>query len=96
MKLSPSEYKEYLKQQYEKMSYKEYLQTDWWKWIKSQKIKQVRYKCQKCGKTNTILFVHHNNYKKGRGNEQLSDLSCVCKSCHDRKHLFWKPEKKAA
>jgi len=93
LKLSPTEYREKLIQDYQEMPYKEYLKSDWWQWIKKEKIRQVGYKCQKCRKSNKPLHIHHNQYKD-RGKERLSDLSCLCKNCHDRKHLFWKPKRK--
>jgi 5-methylcytosine-specific restriction endonuclease McrA len=67
------------------MDYSEYLQTDHWQMVRKAKLKQAGYKCQHCGASNTVLHVHHLTYSN-RGNENLSDLIVLCKTCHESEH----------
>lgn len=66
------------------MPYKHYLQTEHWKSIRSEAIKQADYKCQLCNK-NAHLQVHHRTYEN-RGNEKSGDLIVLCKGCHAKFH----------
>jgi hypothetical protein len=68
--------------------YNEYLQTEHWK-NKSYKCKQLAgFKCQKCN-SNKNLQVHHLTYER-RGEEQTTDLMCLCDICHKKEHNILK------
>lgn len=67
------------------MSYEDYLQTP--EWLEKRDLALVRdgYRCRVCDK-NEDLNVHHRSYKNGRGNEDLNDLTTLCKGCHSWFH----------
>lgn len=69
------------------MSYKDFLQTPYWKAV-AGKAKQVQhYKCQLCG-INKNLVTHHRTYEH-HGLEHLylkTDLITLCSSCHEKFH----------
>ncbi len=67
------------------MHYPEYLKTEHWQKTRKQKLTEAGYKCQLCGIENVQLDIHHNNYKN-RGNEQMTDLICLCHTCHFKFH----------
>ena len=67
--------------------YKDYLQTPYWKCTSELARRKARYKCQLCGKTNTMLNVHHKTYEnKGKEINNLDDLIVLCKNCHQKFH----------
>jgi hypothetical protein len=43
-----------------------------------------KLKCAECGKTNTILEVHHIKAKKDNGSNTLGNLITLCSTCHGR------------
>lgn len=65
--------------------YKKYLSTKIWEWKRKEKLEEAKYKCQLCGKSNTELHVHHNNYDN-LCFEEMSDLIVLCKKCHEKFH----------
>lgn len=67
------------------MPYDEYLKTDHWQEVRKRKLKQVGYKCQRCGVDNIALEVHHIHYR-GRGKELLKHLLVLCRNCHENEH----------
>ena len=44
------------------------------------------YRCQLCNDT-TGLQAHHRTYDTWRTPEELSDLTCLCRKCHERFHF---------
>lgn len=66
------------------MDYQEYLNSDWWKYIRKTAIERSGNKCQMCG-SKIKLNVHHNTYKN-RGCEEITDLICLCEKCHNKFH----------
>lgn len=48
------------------LPYKEYLQTDHWKHLRSQKLRDAGGRCQLCSAERVALEVHHNTYRKDR------------------------------
>lgn len=66
-----------------RIPYKEYLQTDWWKFKRSQKLHSTGNKCERCGKRATQ--VHHKNYKT-LWHERHIDLESICGGCHSHEH----------
>lgn len=74
-----------LKRYINKIGYKTYLQTPWWKITAKYKKSKIK-KCQLCGSTKN-LNVHHSNYSI-LGNEfnNLDELTVLCQSCHYKFH----------
>jgi hypothetical protein len=67
-----------------RMPYQEYLQTDHWKAKRAEALAVAEYRCQVCNGMDGIT-VHHRTYER-RGEELLSDLIALCKSCHGLFH----------
>jgi hypothetical protein len=65
--------------------YKRYLQSPQWKRLRRLAISSVDGFCQRCKQPKKDLEVHHKNYNNF-GNEDLSDLEVLCKSCHELIH----------
>lgn len=64
--------------------YKNYLKTNHWKEKRKKVLKNAKFKCQLCSKTDN-LHVHHNTYKN-IGNEKKEDLIVLCEGCHKKFH----------
>lgn len=69
------------------INYKQYLQSYDWRCKKINKLEQVNYKCEQCGYDGVVipLDVHHKTYER-LGNERLSDLIVLCRTCHKAQH----------
>ena len=67
--------------------YKEYLKSLRWQGLRSKRLKLDEYTCQDCSKelTTTNAHVHHLTYKR-LGDERMSDLVTLCRSCHELRH----------
>lgn len=69
--------------------YKIYLQSDWWKFKRREKIQKTGGKCEVCN-SNKKLIVHHIYYSHNGKSilyaEQDIDLAVLCKYCHNRLH----------
>ena len=72
-----------------KEKYRSYLNSDAWKAKRAQVLKAAGGKCRRCGARATE--VHHETYKR-IFNERLSDLTALCRGCHEKEHL--KPKRK--
>lgn len=68
----------------ELMPYEMYLKTPHWKNLRITKFNEVGKQCQFCDSTYNLV-VHHRNYAR-RGCEKLSDLTVLCRDCHDALH----------
>ena len=68
-----------------KITYEEYLTSDHWKAIKSERLKLSDYKCDVCGDDEIQLQVHHKNYET-LGHENMDDLATLCPYCHKDVH----------
>lgn len=76
---------------YKKMPYRKYLNTYHWKQLRDLKLSEVDNRCQIC--YNSIqLNVHHRTYER-LGHEKLSDLTVLCKECHEIFHKYGKLKK---
>jgi len=60
--------------------YQAYLKTRTWSLRKSLKLREARYRCERCGCAER-LHVHHKTYKN-IFNEPLKDLLALCGNCH--------------
>ena len=71
-------------QQLSKMSLEEYLNTREWKVKRNRALIQAGSRCQVCASTYR-LEVHQRTYQR-LGDELLSDLLVLCRSCHQHYH----------
>jgi hypothetical protein len=62
-------------------SYNEYLQSPHWKETRKRALERSGNHCSVCMSTKN-LNVHHNNYER-LGEELDTDLTVLCKKCHD-------------
>lgn len=65
-------------------TYEEYLMTEHWRKKKWAFSLQTKKECLLCGSKDNI-HVHHMTYKH-IGNERMSELCFLCKSCHFKAH----------
>ncbi len=65
------------------MQYQKYLKSEKWKQKRNTILKKAGYRCRRCGTRATE--VHHENYKRIY-NEKLSDLTALCRTCHQKAH----------
>ena len=69
-----------------KWYHEEYLQSEWWKKMREERLKIDGYKCAWCGTTNQDkLRVHHETYVY-LGCEDVEDLITLCDDCHGKLH----------
>lgn len=73
---------EYLREN--KVTYKEYLESDHWKETRQKRLSMPFCFCEVCG-WGTHLNVHHNTYKN-IGKEKMSDLTILCHNHHREVH----------
>ena len=68
------------------MPYAEYLKTEYWQEVRSEKLNRCRYRCELCGRGDK-LHVHHKTYEH-RGEELLYlwTLIALCEKCHGKFH----------
>lgn len=68
------------------MTYKDFLQTAYWRSISSFVKHNHGNRCATCG-SSKFLTVHHKTYEH-RGEEffYLNDLTCLCYHCHNKFH----------
>jgi len=71
--------------------YQKYLQSDAWQQKRASILKLAGYTCRWCGARATE--VHHDTYKRIY-RERLSDLTALCRGCHEKAHT--KPPKPRA
>ncbi len=64
--------------------YGNYLQSSHWKQIRAQAKMRDKHRCVGCG-SRERLQVHHLTYAR-LGQERLSDLTTLCRSCHRSLH----------
>lgn len=65
-------------------SYKDYLDSDEWKKLRTRVRRRARGWCERC-KVGPRADVHHLTYER-LGNERLDDLVAVCRECHEHLH----------
>lgn len=64
-------------------SYAEYMQSDCWRYKRSQRLWIDKKQCRTCHSKQN-LEVHHANYDKPFGEESIEDdLITLCEKCHD-------------
>ena len=72
-------------------NYKSYLGLPRWKAKRETIMKKSGGKCRICGAPATE--VHHVNYER-RGKERLTDLTALCRECHELYHAKLEEKKK--
>lgn len=65
--------------------YSEYLRSPIWESIRSAAIDRADNRCQVCN-SDLLLQVHHRKYPDLLGCESASDLTVLCRRCHDLFH----------
>ena len=65
-------------------SYKDYLDSDEWKKLRTRVRRRARGWCERC-KVGPRADIHHLTYER-LGNERLDDLVAVCRECHEYLH----------
>lgn len=69
-----------------KMNYKDFLQTPYWKAVSEKKVRKAQYRCELCN-SQGVLNVHHRTYShKGFEALHLEDLIVLCQNCHYKFH----------
>lgn len=69
-----------------KENYYDFLQSDYWRYVRKLKLKQCGNKCQICG-SKKDLNIHHNTYAHhGQEHKHLEDLVVLCRKCHEKFH----------
>ncbi len=81
---SAEEYRAY-KRRKRKLEYDAYLDSDQWKNLKIQIIKERGRFCERCGAAPNPIYLHHLTYRRF-GHELRQDLILLCFQCHQREH----------
>lgn len=69
-----------------RLPYKSFLNTQYWKYIRQDRLAYANNKCSLCGKQQR-LNVHHRTYEHhGREIEYPNDLIVLCSDCHAKFH----------
>jgi len=63
------------------LSYREYLESPHWQFVRDAAIWAARERCQLCG-SRRDLQVHHRHYGT-LGDEGPDDLTVLCRRCHE-------------
>ena len=67
------------------MPYDGYLTTAWWASVRAGAMERAGGRCQVCNADGPILDVHHRTYER-LGQERDSDLTVLCRGCHELFH----------
>lgn len=68
----------------ETMDYRTYLASPEWRATRTEKVAEAGGRCELCNSPDS-LHVHHRTYER-RGNERTSDLTVLCRVCHEAYH----------
>src|SRR5882724_1943277 len=74
-----------------KVAYRDFLSSPVWQAKRKQRLRIDGFRCQQCG-TQGLLDVHHLNYEKPWGQEEMSDLLSLCRECHYQQHEKKEPQ----
>lgn len=75
------------------IKYYEHLNSEYWQNVSEAVKARAGWRCQVCNSEND-LCAHHRTYEhRGNEMEHLSDLICMCKSCHEIFHHVQRIEK---
>jgi 5-methylcytosine-specific restriction endonuclease McrA len=70
----------------DRILYDQYINSNLWKNKRQYALAHYGVRCEDCGSTYS-LQVHHKTYINF-GDEDIDDLSVLCRSCHDLKHPY--------
>ena len=73
--------------------YHDYLQTPRWAKVREQALARFDWRCAACH-SSEYLNVHHRTYQRV-GNEYLTDLTVLCRYCHQVLHETWNANSQA-
>lgn len=77
-----------------KLPYSSYLRTKFWQEVRRLALVRSGCACQLCA-SKTRLQVHHRTYAtRGYEDQNLNDLTVLCKTCHAKFHRKRKSKKK--
>ena len=65
-------------------NYSDYLRSSHWRNKKKEYFDINKKECEHCNSLDK-LHLHHKSYIN-IGNEKLTDLMCLCESCHSKEH----------
>jgi hypothetical protein len=66
------------------LPYDLYLRSPHWKRVRNAALERAHHRCQVCNAAGR-LEVHHRTYDR-RGQEQLEDVTVLCRNCHETFH----------
>lgn len=66
----------------------DYMNSAEWKTKRSKVLFYANYMCELCLSTENLEVHHLSGYNK-IPNESLSDLACLCRSCHQKQHDYY-------
>lgn len=75
-----------------KAEYAEYLQSPHWQLTRAAALERACHRCQLCNSSKR-LQVHHRTYVR-LGNEDPTDLTVLCRGCHEKHHGIEKEPRK--
>jgi len=64
------------------INYVRYIQSKEWQEFRRKAIVNAGLKCQRCGRANTVLQVHHLHYNTLQ-KESFTDVLVLCIPCHE-------------
>lgn len=80
-----AEHTAYLKRSIRIDRHAKYMRSEEWQAIRDLKFSITGRQCEKCGALHQ-LDVHHLNYDRFGGDELMTDLQVLCRSCHEAVH----------
>jgi 5-methylcytosine-specific restriction endonuclease McrA len=90
-KLTPEEIERKVEEIARRCKYEGYLRSKKWQAKRTAKLFHANHTCEKCGYSSLTspveipLDVHHKTYER-LGDELMSDLSVLCRHCHQGLH----------
>lgn len=75
---------------YDADAYLTYLESKHWATVRDEALRVAGYSCQLCNidDQEAVLDVHHRTYER-LGNEDIGDLTVLCRDCHRHFHGEW-------
>jgi predicted HNH restriction endonuclease len=74
--------------------YDSYIKSDAWQQKRAERLQIADFKCEMCGRpearTKNGLQVHHISYQRLGDEDVFNDLICLCPSCHQRIHAYYR------
>ena len=67
------------------INYREYIESDIWEKKRQERLDLAGERCELCNRSSN-LDVHHRTYERFGGDEKMSDLIVLCRTCHSNFH----------